>query len=363
MIIILHLRISFQEQGYHTAVAGKWQLPGQLPTLVYDTGFDKYCIWMNEIPDSIEYSGGLEKPGKPSRFHYPGILQNGKQLQTEPDDYGPDMYTDFIIDFMKNGGDQPFLVYYPMCLTHLPWDPTPDQPDIQNAPAPERLAANVEYMDKMIGRLIQALDESGLRDNTIILFTGDNGTKYNGKYTPTELGARVPMIVNAPRLLQNGVVSDELLDLSDVMPTIADFTGASLPTDRVIDGHSFAHIVKGEPGPVRDWCFSFLSDKRVLRDKRWLLEYNSPDEFGYFYYCGDSRNGEDYKEVTHSNDPKVITARKRFINILRNLPAPQMTGTEADEYRQKMMQKMKALPERLRRFCAWIDFDLPYDDY
>ncbi|MBI3678870.1 MAG: sulfatase-like hydrolase/transferase, partial [Acidobacteria bacterium] len=173
--------------------------------------------------------------------------------------------------------------YYPMCHVHEPWEPTPDDPK-------GGLRANVEYMDKIVGKVLRSLDELGLRENTIVFFTGDNGTGKDGKGTVTELGVRVPMIASGPGI-ERGRVSRELIDFSDVMPTLAALTGASLPKGVTIDGRSFAPVLQGKPGPSREWIFSYLAYERMLRDKRWLLE------------------GE-------------MAARLRFAKIIEKLPAP-----------------------------------------
>ena len=333
-----------KKRGYATAVAGKWQLPGAYPTRVLDCGFDEYFIWVYKdyLPKGMQYRGGWERPNKKkcSRYFHPGVMKNGEHLPTKPTDFGPDLYTDFLIDFMRRHRTTPFLAYYPMCLTHTPWGPTPDRPDLPQKNTTKTLQAFVEYTDKLIGRLVGALEKLGLRQNTVVIFTGDNGTDRAGKYTPTELGARVPLIASCPGTVQSGVVSRELISLSDVFPTMAELSGAALPQDRVIDGCSFAKTLQGKPGPTRDWTFSFLSDTRILRDKRWLLEFNTPDDFGRFYDCGDRRDGEGYEDVTDSTRSEVVAARRRFEKILKGLPAPKIPKAESAKQQKLMRKKM-----------------------
>ena len=121
----------------------------------------------------------------------------------------------------------------------------------------------------------------------------------------TELGARVPMIVNCPGTVKASDARDELVDLSDILPTLVDFAGAELPGDRPIDGRSFAPILRGEKGNPRDWIFAFIGEFRILRTSRWLLERNTHHDFGRLYDCGDRRDGKGYREVTDSSDPEV----------------------------------------------------------
>lgn len=306
-----------KQKGYQTALAGKWQLPGEGDGLVRDTGFDEYLIWAykHNLPPGVVHTGAWEgkKGEKTARYWHPCLVQNGKYRPTRPTDYGPDLHADFVIDFMRRNRDQPFLVYCPMCPVHAPWDPTPDL-DNPGKKTKGGLQANVEYLDDLVGRLVAAVDELGLRERTLILFTGDNGTGRDGKGTVTERGARVPLIARGLETKQ-GVVSRELVDLSDVFPTLAELAGASLPTDRVIDGKSLAGTLRGDPAPHREWIFSYLTDRRMLRDQRWLLEGD-----GRFFDCGEHRDGTGYLDVTHRTDPEVVAAKARFAAILEQLP-------------------------------------------
>ncbi len=336
-----------KSSGYATALAGKWQLSGKVPTLVRETGFDEYCMWAykHNLPPGVEHAGGWEgaKGGKTSRYWHPSIVRNARYLPTRPDDYGPDVFTDFAIDFATRNRDRAFFIYYPMALTHGPFYTTPDttkSPDDRFVNKRENFQANVEYVDKLVGRIAAALEKLKLRDRTIVFFTGDNGTGGQGKGRPTELGARVPMIVNCPGLVKPLGTTDELADLSDVMPTLADFAGAKLPDGRLIDGRSLAPLLRGEKFTPREWCFAFLGEKRILRTKRWLLENNSPQQFGTLYDCGTSRDGTAYRDVTRSTDPEVLAVRKRFGEILKKLPAP-IVGPDAPAEKRKKSRKKK----------------------
>jgi len=319
-----------KEAGYATAVAGKWQLFGMPP----EYGFDEWFIWAYEhyLPKGVKHAGAYEIPGKPSRYWHPCILRNGELVETGPDDYGPDLFSDFVVDFAGRHRERPFFAYYPMTLTHAPFYPTPDS--IQ--PGQEKMVhswdnfrANVEYMDKIAGKVVDALDEMDLRRRTVVLFTGDNGTMTRGKGQATERGCRVPMIVAAPGIVKPIGTCRELVDFSDILPTLLDFAGAGVPEDYVIDGRSFAPLLRGKPYQPREWIFSCLADKRMLRDKRWLLEGD-----GRFYDCGRSRDGTGYRDVTDSDDPEVVAARKRFDGILADKPAPGPDDALLQEFRR-----------------------------
>jgi arylsulfatase A-like enzyme len=300
-------------KGYVTALAGKWQLTGALPTLVRDCGFDQYMMWAykENLPSGVEHTGAWQnKPGgTTSRYWHPSIIRNGEYLPTKPADYGPDLFCDFLIDFVRANKDKPFCAYWPMVLTHGPHDPTPDldRPGQKTAPG---MATNVRYMDHTVGRLVRAIDEAGLRENTVILFTADNGTAGAGKGQLTEAGVREPMIVRCPGTVKAGVVSDALVSLVDVLPTLAELGGAPLSKDHVVDGQSFAPVLRGEPTKGRDWLFSYFQDGRMIRDQRFVLQ-------------GDGRMLDATgKDVTDSDDAEVKAARAKFDALLKDLPGP-----------------------------------------
>lgn len=308
---------ALKKAGYATAVAGKWQLTllGKDPEHPHRLGFDEYALF-----------GWHEGP----RYHDPLIWQNGKLRQDTQGRFGPDLYVEFLIDFISRHKGQPFLVYYPMALCH-------DVTDDLKAPVPYPPGKNrylnyqemVQSMDQAVGRLVAALDRLGLRNRTIILFTGDNGTasrsiiratqsgqnKYRyirdpvvsqfgdqaipgGKGTLRDAGTRVPLIVNWPGTTPQGQVAQDLIDLSDFFPTLIDLAGASQrqlntrqpghtqpgqansaqratqakkPAAMPLDGVSFAARLRGESWEGRRWVFAEHKGRRWVRNRRWKL--------------------------------------------------------------------------------------------
>ncbi len=322
----------FQQAGYATAHAGKWQLSGEHPTLIYECGFDEYCMWAykQNLPQGVKHDGAWEgKPGtKTCRYWHPSVVKNGEYLDTDDNSYGPDIYSDFLLDFIGRNQDKPFFVYYPMALTHGQFFTTPDTTktleDRFTNDKNKNWQANVEYTDKIIGKLVAGLKKLGRRENTLIIFVGDNGTGGNGKGRTTEMGVRVPFIVNGPGLVKAVGQCRELVDVSDIVPTICDVAGIQLPQDHIIDGVSFAPYLRGELTPLRQWIYAPLGGQRVVRTKRWLLENNSPRSFGQLYDCGQSRDGTGYKEVTDSGDAEVAAARALMKKILADKPVPDV---------------------------------------
>ncbi|MDC0157394.1 sulfatase-like hydrolase/transferase [Verrucomicrobia bacterium] len=283
-----------QKEGYATAVAGKWQMtllkkdPGQ-PGRV---GFDKWLLF-----------GWHEG----ARFHDPFLYRRDKPPRTEKGSYGPDLYADFLSAFMENAHKQgkPFFAYFPMALAH---DVTDDLKwQVPYVPGKDRwmdYGEMIASMDSTVGKLVATLDRLGIREETVVIFTGDNGTasrsklrhlgKKGGKYeyekvvvtrkgknipggkgSLRDAGTRVPLIVNWPGTVKAGAVNSDLVDFSDWLPTLAELAGAKLAPGRPLDGQSFANSFRGNEGPRRAYAFSESRGKQgFVRDQRWKLYAN-----------------------------------------------------------------------------------------
>ncbi len=287
-----------QDAGYRTCIAGKWQLCGDAAT-VRCFGFEEHCLWNMHDYRADAPSAHEPEPWR-RRYKAPTLYTNGRWTEYGQDAYGPDVACDFLLDFMTRHHEAPFFCYYPMILTHSPFVPTPDSADPACKDAKQNFVDMVQYMDKCVGRIVAHLDKLGLRDDTLLLFTGDNGTHVSitsqvigdkavtgGKGMMTDAGTHVPLIVNGRGVAQPGRVCGDLVDFSDFLPTIAGATGASVPDDRVIDGRSFLPQLRGEKGYPREWIFCHYwgargrtpeGTRESVRDTRWKL-YND----GSFY--------------------------------------------------------------------------------
>ncbi|MFH5805671.1 sulfatase-like hydrolase/transferase [Alienimonas sp. DA493] len=276
--------------GYAAAAAGKWQINDFRlePQAMKKHGFDDWCMWTG-------YEAG--NPPSAARYWDP-YINSPEGSRTREGAFGPDVYADCLIDFMKANRDEPMCLYFPMALTHGPLVATPDEPDADAGL--EKHRAMVRYTDKLVGRLVAALDDLGLRDDTIVFFTTDNGTSgrlrgtiggvkpSGGKASKYEGGVSMPFIVNGPGRVPAGVETDALTDFTDILPTFAELAGAELPEGAEIDGVSLAPLLLGEADDSpREWILSMghgpaLLDEdgvrgktpyvgRVLRDKRWKV--------------------------------------------------------------------------------------------
>lgn len=283
------------QSGYSTAVVGKWQLLGAehyseqfryKGSTPEDTGFEKYCLWQ------------IRKRG--SRYWGPVINTDGR-LQIYPEDnYGPEIFLNYIEEFIESHqspDSPPFFLYFPMALTHDPFLTTPFSQDRQSKDIQSNFADMVEYMDFMMGRIARKLENTGLAENTLFLFTTDNGTLpritsiqngrpvQGGKRLSTDAGTHVPLIAWWPGRIEAGKVSDELVDFSDFYPTLAEAAGIPLDVEAEAEAHrdglSFYKQLMGAPGPTREWIHIFAQPRpeqqgavQFVRDQRWKLYSN-----------------------------------------------------------------------------------------
>ena len=262
--------------GYATVIVGKWQLAIMDRDVDHlsDCGFDEYHLWVR-VP---------RKGKRVARYWKPNILCNGELVETTMEDYGPDMHADYLVDFMRRHKDGPFFAYYSMTLPHGPFQPPPGTDGDKNGHDVKHVGAMSRYMDAQVGRLIAELEALGIREQTLVIFTSDNGSPGSvvsvrdgesvtgGKRTLTDRGIRVPTIVNQPGVVPAGRVYEGLTDFTDILPTLAEVAGATLPQDKpAVDGRSFASQLVGGDGPTRDWVFGQLGTDRCLRTKRWKL--------------------------------------------------------------------------------------------
>ncbi len=261
----------FKRAGYATGIAGKWQLGHDLG-LPKKFGFDENCLWQHTR--------------RPPRYANPGLEYDGVERDFTHGEYGPDLVQEWALDFIRRKKDGPFFLYYPMMLVHDPFQPTPESAEWDPKAIGEQVnrnvkhfAAMVEHMDRHVGEVVAQLEKLGLRENTLILFLGDNGTGVavesrlgdrvikGGKGLSIDTGMHVPLIGNWPGKFPAGRVCADLIDSTDFLPTLLAATG--LPATKAkIDGRSFAPQLRGERGTPREWYYSWFSRNGDMKSVR-----------------------------------------------------------------------------------------------
>jgi arylsulfatase A len=317
-----------KQTGYTTCLAGKWQLNGhysqepgwQDQDRPYTFGFDTYCLWQLTKPKS-----------EGERFANPLIIQDGEALERNPDAYGPDIFADYILDFIDQNKAAPFFVYYPMVLVHDPFVPTPDsetwsQPEKRYEKDTSYFKDMVAYADKIVGKIHQKLIDNGIEENTLIIFTGDNGTHpsiftdtrqgtiQGGKGKMTDAGTRVPLIMHWPNKIKEPLVYDGMIEFSDFFPTLAETAGVKVTSD----GQSFYNLISGKKQNPREtllvhyapkWGNNDKNSGRFVRTKEYKLYQD-----GRFYHVK-----EDVLEECPLHEEELTTAQLKIKKELQKV--------------------------------------------
>ena len=304
-----------QSAGYRTAAAGKWQLNDfrEHPDAMSRHGFDAYCMWTGGETDPNDAIHGEISD---QRYWNPYIhTQDGSR--TYPGEFGPDIYNQFLLNFITENKDRPFFIYYPMVLPHTPFTSTPLEPAAEGKMGRHR--AMVRYIDHLVGQTVNHLEELGIRKNTLIVFTSDNGTVSSirnqmntrlvigGKTKTTENGVNAPFIVNFPSLVLGGQTSNVLIDFTDMLPTFAELAVAQPEPGYIYDGLSAKEAFLGKDMQVaRSWILAMGSKPAVATDRGIENAYYFRDrvlrESRFKLFVGADRTPE--KLVDLANDPE-----------------------------------------------------------
>jgi arylsulfatase A-like enzyme len=240
-----------KKAGYATASIGKWHL-GKPPFDPQHHGFD------------LNFAG--EGRGSPASYFYP---YNGPDVKTgEPGEYLTDRLTDEALKFIEQRKDKPFFLYLPHYAVHAPFQAKPElirkYQDRVRPDDPQNSAvygAMVESSDQSVGRILNKLDELGIADHTVVIFTSDNGGLIratangpwrNGKGTLYEGGVRVPLIIRWPGGAKPGTVCDMPVMTIDFFSTMLDMAGVSAGR---VDGESIVPLLRRGKPPKRDTLY------------------------------------------------------------------------------------------------------------
>ena len=321
-----------KQAGYATGMAGKWRQMADTPG---DWGFDEH----------------LTDPEASGYYWEKAYTENGKPVTTQEPVYYPDACFQFAAGFFQKHRDEPFFFYYPTHLIHNPIVRTPDSK--AGASDPDALYEdNVAYLDKEVGRLVKALEQTGLRERTLVVFAGDNGTAKYGqeqgtiggraisglKGTLLEGGSRVPLVASWPGMIAGPKVVKDLVDVTDFLPTFAEIAGASLTSGVTFDGRSFAPQLRGERGNPREWVYveHNTAPEWYVREQGWKLT-----QAGELFDMSDAPFVE--KLVPREGEStEAAAARERLQAVLAKLdPAAGKHVTPAATDKPKKKKKKK----------------------
>ncbi len=280
-------------KGYATACIGKWHL-GHLPQFSpLKHGFDYFF----GLPYSNDMDRGPAAPMGRAAFLKPQIdfwnvpLLRGTEVIEQPADQHTltRRYTDEAIRFVREHKDQPFFVYLPHTMPHVPLFVS------DGAPASPRglYGQVVEELDANVGRLLQTLRDEKLAEKTLVVFTSDNGPWLtqseqggsagllkDGKGSTWEGGMREPAIAWRPGTVPAGVVSQELASTLDLLPTACVLAGAALPQGRPLDGYDLAPIFAGGKSLRREMFYYRGFELMAVRAGAWKAHFKTQSGYG-----------------------------------------------------------------------------------
>ena len=276
-------------QGYKTAVFGKWHIGDQPDTRPPARGFDESCglMYSNDMwefhPENQEYWGKF-----PLQFWENGNVKI-ERVTKDDQPFLTTWYTEHAVDFINRNKENPFLLYVPHSMPHVPLFCSEKCKGKSGAGLYGDVMMEIDWS---VGEILKALHENGIEDNTVVIFTSDNGpwisygnhagkTPYReAKATSFDGGIRSACIIKYPEKIKAGTVSKNAFCSIDLLPTIAHLAGASLPGNP-IDGKNVWDVITGKPGaknPHAFYAFSTIDrlDSVISGDGHWKLHLPHP---------------------------------------------------------------------------------------
>ena len=312
-----------QENGYHTAIIGKWHLGLESPNIPNERGFDYFHGWLGDMMDDYWAH----------RRHGINYMRLNRET-IDPEGHATNLFTDWSVDYINDRAneEEPFFLYLAYNAPHFPVQPPEAwlekvkqrEPEIHDTRA--ELVAFIEHMDAGIGEVIQALKESGQYENTLIMFTSDNGghrpsMANNGpmrgaKQSMYEGGLRVPAGITWPGRIEPGASSQRVLLTMDLFPTVLEAAGISY--DGPLEGGSFLPTLLGQNQPPREEPLYFSRREggtryggltiQAVRMGDWKLLQNSPFSPQELYNLSDDPTEEHNLIHDHPDKYKELNA-------------------------------------------------------
>lgn len=345
---------SLQASGYSTGYVGKWHL-GNGPQFQPDQ-------------QGYQLSAVIGGPHLPGRYR----TQNKALPKPKAGQYRTDYEADLCVDFIKQNKQKPFFLMLSPFAVHIPLGAMSDKVEKYRAKAKETgrelphpiYAAMIEHCDDMVGRIINTLDENGLSDNTVVLFTSDNGGLYRRydyraaaddnvatqaplkgeKGSLHEGGVRVPLIVKYPPLVKPGTVSSEPTISYDFYPTFVDIAGGTLPANQTIDGSSLKPVLADAsatlPRTALHWHYPHYHHDRPassIRERDWkLIEYidgtGDIELYNLANDIGETKNLVDERKGRVADLKRKLSQWRISVNARMPIPNPGFDPDRAAEW-------------------------------
>ena len=328
-----------RDKGYKTAAIGKWHLGHQPEYLPTARGFDSFyglpysndmilpwCPWLTEEDKLFLYED--TNPVKEIGFDQEALTEN---------------YTQKAVEFIRANQDEPFFLYLAHSMPHLPISTSEK---FKGKSKGGLYGDVIEAIDWSVGEILSVLKESGIDNNTIVVFTSDNGPWLNqpermlqrgverwhggsagllrgAKATTYEGGFRVPAIIRWPKEIPQGLVAQEVATTMDLFATLLQIVGAELPDDRQIDGNNIYPVLKGE-GDNAEKLFFYCKEAtlQAVRKGKWKLRFT--EAAGYELYNLDIDPSEKYNQ-SESNQELVEELYQRMVKFAEETDAKMET--------------------------------------
>ena len=356
-----------KQQGYATAMFGKWHLGHLEPFLPPNHGFDEYF--------GLPYSNDMW-PYHPTSKAFPDLpLIEGTRVinpsvTAEDQTHLTRWYTERAVKFIKSHQEEPFFLYVAHAMPHVPLFCSPK---FQGSSEQGAYGDVIQEIDWGVGQILSTLDECGIADNTLVIYTSDNGPWLSygnhagttaglreGKGTAWEGGVRVPCLMRWPGHLQKNRVVDSMAATIDIVPTLCELTGAEKPKNK-IDGVSLVPLLKGteSESPRDTYHYYYGQELRAVRQGPWKLvfphRYRSltgkpgsdglPDGYSQekcqlgLYHLGSDRN--ETKDVS-AEHPEIVEQLEKVAQAMRVQLGDSLTKTRGMEIRA--VGKLKESP-------------------
>jgi len=324
-----------KKAGYHTAIIGKWHLGLKAPDTPLDRGFDHFHGFLGDMMDDY-YN---------HRRHRINYMTRDRET-IDPEGHATDLFSDWAVAHVRERAkrQKPFFLYLAYNAPHTPIQPPKEW--VERVKAREKgisdkrakIVALIEHMDAGIGRVINAVAQSGIGHNTLLVFTSDNGGQSNvgarnapwngAKGQMLEGGLAVPTYVVWPKHIKPGTRSDRVALTMDIFPTVCDAAGVDVA--HTIDGVSFLPTLQGKPQPEPDRLLVWMrreGGKRyagdifyAVRRGDWKLLQNAPDEPFRLYNLREDPHEDKPLPESHPKFKELSAALKKHRAVADRVP-------------------------------------------